>query len=156
MKQIIDSRGYVGGERNRTLTPEQVVWARTMSHERRASAGEIRDALTRVGIYMSVDSVRRMLRGETYSNVGVQLPRTDLTPPGAEPVELVKVSDEEIAASAERLQGLLAQTQSERPADPAEIMRKLADGMAQAKAGSADGMLNELKAGGDPFGEDTP
>ena len=160
MKKIIDSRGYVGGERNRALTPEQVVWARQAAFEKGAPAAAIRDALGRVGITMSVDSVRRMLRGETYGNVGVQMPRVELEAPRGEAGELVQVSEADVAASAERLQALLAVPAAEAqvPADPLEIMRRLAVGVAEARASTADGMLEALQApvDGDPFGEGTP
>ena len=157
MKHTMDSRGYIGGERKRVLTPEQVMWAREASNGG-ASAAQIQKALADVGVWLATESVRRMLRGETYSNVGRPM-RAGLTAPRAGDVEpLVQVSDAEVAASAERLQGLLTAGQAERPADPAEIMRRLAGEVAGARAATADGMLEALQApaGEDPFGEGAP
>lgn len=153
MKHTMDSRGYVGGERKRVLTPEQVMWAREASNGG-ASAAQIQRALADVGVWLATESVRRMLRGETYSNVGRPM-RTGLTAPRAGDVEpLVQVSEAEVEASGRRLQELLgAGKVGETPADPAEIMRKLAAGVANARAASGDGMLDELR-GKPPGGED--
>lgn len=158
MKQTSDSRGYIGAERKRVLTPEQVMWAREASNAG-ASAAEIQRALAEVGVPLAVESVRRMLRGETYGNVGRPM-RTALAAPRPGEVEpIVQVSEAEVAASAERLQALLGvPAEAQAPADPLEIMRRLAAGVAEARASTADGMLEALQApaGEDPFAEGTP
>ena len=66
----INRMGYVGAEINRTLTPEEVVWAREEYAEGRVTVREL-SQLHRMG----AESVRRMLRGDTYANIGRALPR---------------------------------------------------------------------------------
>lgn len=70
MSAIVDPRGYVGSERNRTLGPEEVLWAREAYQKGEVTARQLAKQFG-----MSVDSVRRMLRSETYANVGEALPR---------------------------------------------------------------------------------
>ena len=167
MTERIDARGYAGGEKNRQLTREQVVWARRAAFEQRATAAEIRAALARVGVNMSTDSVRRMLRGETYGNVGVQLPRaaSTLQPPPGGQVELVPLAAADVEASAERLRAMLGDSAGQRPgpnpaptqgnidagASAASVLDRLAADIETAKAQSGDGMLAELA--GEPPGE---
>lgn len=64
-QRVSDARGYQGGERNRALSPQDVYWARGEYYAGRVGA---RQLAFQFG--MSVDSVRRMLRGDTYANVG--------------------------------------------------------------------------------------
>lgn len=69
MAKTTDERGYTASEKNRQFSPEQVVWARNAVFHRRTTASEIA-RLWGVG----TESVRKMLRGDTYANVGRQLP----------------------------------------------------------------------------------
>lgn len=69
---VLDERGYAGGERNRVLSPEEVQWARMEYAKRRESARSLADRFE-----LSIDSIRRMLRGETYRNVATALPRAE-------------------------------------------------------------------------------
>lgn len=71
----LDKRGYRGAEKNRAIGPQEVLWAREGYHKGELSAREIAERFD-----MALDSVRRMLRGDTYRNVGAALPRegTDL------------------------------------------------------------------------------
>lgn len=71
--RIVDDRGYAGSERNRVLDPRLVMWAREKYALREISAVGLARQLG-----MGVESVRRMLRGETYANVGQALPREHL------------------------------------------------------------------------------
>lgn len=66
----IDPRGYAGGERNRQIEPKDVIWARQAYHN-----GEVTTRQLSVMFGMGVESVRRMLRGDSYANVGEALPR---------------------------------------------------------------------------------
>ncbi len=157
MKQIIDSRGYVGGERKRVLTPEQVLWARDAAHKGH-SATSIQAALREVGIDMGAESVRRMLRGETYSNVGRQIQSGLVAPAAPEAPSLV--TDAEVAASADRLREMLGEfdgpAKASPPADPADILRRLGAETQAARAASPDAWVAELQTGTNPFEEPKP
>lgn len=139
-KNAADSRGYVGAERRRVLTPAHVAWARDASF-RGATAPAIRQALAGVGIDLGIESVRRMLRGETYGNVGRKLPERLVAPEIPPPPGLVP--ETEVSESAERLRKALA----EGP----DALERLAADVQQARAGSADALLTELASGRNPF-----
>lgn len=69
----MDVRGYRAGEKNRLLDPEQVMWAREEYHFGRITARELAKQFG-----MSLDGVRRMLRGDTYANVAEAIPRVPI------------------------------------------------------------------------------
>lgn len=66
----LDRRGYRGSERNRVISPEEVIIAR-----QRYEAGEVTPRELAESFGMGVESVRRMLRGDTYGNVGKAVQR---------------------------------------------------------------------------------
>lgn len=142
-KNAADSRGYVGAERKRVLTPAHVAWARDAAF-RGATAPQIKDALSKVGVSMGLESIRRMLRGETYENVGRRLPERVVAPEVPPPPSLVP--DTEVSASVERLRAALA------PADgEPDALERLAGDVRRAQAGSADALLAEMTTGQNPF-----
>lgn len=67
--ELMDPRGYAGAEKNRRLEPQEVIEAREAYFQRRTTT---RHLAAQLGI--SVESVRKMLRGDTYGNVGQALP----------------------------------------------------------------------------------
>lgn len=99
MEKPVDSRGYAGAERNRQLDPEQVVWARRAAFNREVTPRQLADMWN-----MSPESVRRMLRGETYSNVGMAMPRAQ------EASRRMTPTEEDAAASAARVAQALGLT----------------------------------------------
>lgn len=106
--RVMDDRGYTGSERNRVLSPEEVVWARSQYAARAVSAAGLARQWG-----MSAESVRRMLRGETYSNVGQSLPRETLPEP-------------ELPAAAEKvLEAVLEAKAAERVEEPTEAEKAL-------------------------------
>lgn len=68
----LDKRGYAGSERNRQLDPNEVIWARTQFAQ---GAVTPRQLARQFGL--GIESVRRMLRGDTYANIGEALPRAE-------------------------------------------------------------------------------
>src|SRR4051812_7104667 len=70
MNNPLDKRGYQGPERNRQLGPAEVVWARTEYMEGRVTPRQLSRQFG-----MGIESVRRMLRGDTYANIGEAIPR---------------------------------------------------------------------------------
>lgn len=66
----LDKRGYAGAERNRVMSPEDVIWARAEYFAQRITT---RQLSRQFGLGM--DSVRRMLRGDTYGNIEGATPR---------------------------------------------------------------------------------
>lgn len=71
-RAVVDPNGYAAGERNRRLTPEEVFTAREQYFAKKVTA---RQLAFKFGL--STDSIRRMLRSETYANVGEALPRAE-------------------------------------------------------------------------------
>lgn len=68
----LDRRGYQGPEKNRQLDPKEVVWARNEFFAGRVTPKQLSRQFD-----MGIESVRRMLRGDTYANVGEALPRAN-------------------------------------------------------------------------------
>lgn len=78
----VDQRGYVGAEKNRELSPEQVIWARGEYF-----GGRVTPRQLALMWNMGIESVRRMLRGDTYANVGQALPRAEVANRAMEAVD---------------------------------------------------------------------
>lgn len=78
----VDQRGYVGAEKNRELSPEQVIWARGEYFDGRVTPRQLAMMWN-----MGIESVRRMLRGDTYANVGQALPRAEVANRAVEAVD---------------------------------------------------------------------
>lgn len=103
----IDPRGYMGAERNRQLSPHEVQQARQLYHARQVTARQLA-----MQYHLSVDSVRRMLRGDTYANVGDALPRA---------TELATELDVDDGGAFERLTGQASATPAAEPSVPAGL-----------------------------------
>jgi hypothetical protein len=121
-RALVDQRGYTGAEKNRALTPEEVIWAREAYFRNELNARQI---AAKFGL--GTDSVRRMLRSETYANIGKALPRA---------AELDRMGEME-AAESDALLAQLMETQKRVDAQDA----------AAAAATKLDGPE------GDPFGD---
>lgn len=130
----IDQRGYVGSERNRVLSPADVVWARAEHAAGRVTAPQLARMWG-----MGVESIRRMLRGDTYTNVG-QTPTH--TPPQEAPVADGGAFERLVAEQ----QRLLEEQGTRSPATD--------EGGATASEAEAaiDAFLKGDTGGSDPFG----
>lgn len=149
-----DARGYEGGARNRTLSPGDVWQARKSVFDGATRAPQWAE---RFG--MSVDSVRRMLRGDTYR---------DLPMPGD--AEALPDAPESVAGSAELQEALsiasgglvpkVAPRRMHNPLfdEPAEdelagATAAFADDVKRERKQSSDGMPEELAKGHEAPGE---
>jgi hypothetical protein len=117
-----DGRGYVSSEKNRRLSPEEVVWARQAVERGSQSPKSLSTAWG-----MSVDSVRKMLRGDTYGNVGQgNAPPTTLTKDPRERTPTREdLPDDEAAASLSRLSTAI---EEEKARDPDRLLEELGFG----------------------------
>lgn len=96
----MNKHGYLGAEKNRMLGPKQVLTARV---DYRAGRVQVKELASIFG--MSPDSIRKMLRGDTYGNVG------EMRTPARES------QAGEVGGSLDRLRGMLSQVPEETSAD---------------------------------------
>lgn len=146
--QPLNQHGYVGAEKNRMLTPEQVLWAREEYYHNRVTVREMAKSFN-----MSVESVRKMLRGDTYSNVADALPRAtgaaqqrEIHDGGA--LQRLLAQQAEIDRGEPKIDEILPKV---APFDPAKAMEEVY-GEKLSPTAKVEGMEEVRDA--DPFGEE--
>lgn len=121
---LVDARGYVGSQKNRKLKPEEVIWGRDAYFQQRITVRQLARMWE-----MSADSVRKVLRGDTYADVGAALPRAE------EVAQAMEINDD---GALERL--LEAQRRKDEAAmNDAALEAGLLDNVEEGHAEPSDG-----------------